>query len=296
MRNSGKTRRSTYHHPDDVASSDEEEDYYHYLYLYYEQYVRRAAADYYRNHQGREFSSRKEEPRTPQANQSRQRRSSYAEPPRSQTARPKTTPPKQFTKKKAAPPPAAAERQQATEADRLRCKIPAGYSLKNWDPTEEPLTLLGSVFDANSLGKWIYDWTSYAYGNGAPMTDTAGALWLELIQLAGKNKRADEKIEEIRQDEKRELVEDFLESGERLWIRFRKLLKSCENFMYREAQSQSGEKAPKSLGANSGVAFVECMFGRDRELESTEKLMANIKLWGMRFDANVDPILRDPEA
>ena len=37
--------------------------------------------------------------------------------------------------------------------------IPKNYSPKNWDPTEEPLWLLGNVFEANSLGKWIYDWT-----------------------------------------------------------------------------------------------------------------------------------------
>jgi hypothetical protein len=43
----------------------------------------------------------------------------------------------------------------ATEADAKRHDIPAGYSLKNWDPTEKPIILLGSVFDANSLGKWI---------------------------------------------------------------------------------------------------------------------------------------------
>jgi hypothetical protein len=128
------------------------------------------------------------------------------------------------------------------------------------------------------------------------MTDTTGDLWLLLIQLAGKNKRADECIDEIRQEENRELVEDFLESGGRLWIRFNKLLKSCEEFMYRKAQSKSGEKAPNKLGFDSGIAFVKCMFGRDHELDATKKLMANVRLWSMRFDANVDAILRDPKA
>jgi len=284
MRTSGKqsrddtryrtARRYAY---DDVVSDEEE--------LLYEYEKLRAAADYYRYYyQGREYA-RKEEPKPAKANQSRPRRASHAA-----ETRPQTTPPKP-SKKKAAP-----EKPQATEADRIRCKIPAGYSLKNWDPSEEPLTLLGSVFDANSLGKWIYDWTCFAYGNGAPMTDTAGDLWLLLIQLAGKNKRADERIDEIRQEENRELVEDFLESGERLWIRFNKLLKACEAFMYKDAQAKTGEKAPKRLGADSGVAFVECMFGRDRELNATEKLMANVRLWSMRFDANVDTILKNPEA
>ena len=50
---------------------------------------------------------------------------------------------------------------KATDEDARRAGIPAGYSFKNWDPTEEPILLLGSVFDANSLGKWIYDWTVF---------------------------------------------------------------------------------------------------------------------------------------
>lgn len=64
----------------------------------------------------------------------------------------------------------------------LKRDIPARYFLGNWDPTEEPLLLLGSVFDANSLGKWIYDWTL------STLKELAGDLWLQLIQQAGKAK------------------------------------------------------------------------------------------------------------
>jgi hypothetical protein len=232
------------------------------------------------------------EPKTPKANQSRSRRYSTAadQPVRPQTAIPKKqSPPKP-------PSPKNKTRRVATDADAAKAGIPAGYSIKNWDPSEEPITLLGSVFDANSLGKWIFDWTTYAYGNGAPMTDMAGELWLLLIALAGKTKRADEACDGIRQADNRELVEDFLDSGERLWIRFKKLLKLCEDYMWKSAQGTTGEKKPKSMGSNAGIEFVETMFGRDRELQATEKLMANIRLWSMRFDANVDSILRDPEA
>jgi hypothetical protein len=236
-----------------------------------------------------EYARAAAEAKAAKANQSRPRRASHAD---ARPMRPQTTPPKSSPKKsKPSPKP-----RVATEEDARRAHIPAGYSLKNWDPAEEPITLLGSVFDANSLGKWIYDWASYCHGQGAPLTDLAGDLWLLLIQLAGKYKRADEAIENIRQDDNRELVEDFLESGERLWIRFKKLLKACEEHMYRAAQRESGESKPSKVGANSGVAFVEGMFGRDRQLDSTEKLMANIRLWNMRFDANVEPILQDREA
>jgi hypothetical protein len=257
----------------------------------YETYAKFAAADYRYYYQDRERARDQErsferEPPTPKANQSRRRSSTFASDPRppqrSQTAAPR--------------PQAQASKRQANEADRLRMGIPAGYSLKNWDPTEEPIMVLGSVFDANSLGKWIYDWACYAFGSDKPLTDMAAELWLLLIHLAGKFKRADEVIERVRVDAKREMVEDFLESGERLWIRFRKLLKVCEDYMWKAAQRETGEKKPANMGPRSGVAFVKCLFGRDCELEKTEKLMANIRLFSVRFEVNIEPILRNPEA
>jgi hypothetical protein len=180
--------------------------------------------------------------------------------------------------------------------------IPAGYSYKNWDPTEEPILLLGSVFDANSLGKWIYDWTVFRYGAATPMSEIAGELWLLLIQLAGKVKRAEETMGRIRRADSRELVEEFLESGERLWARFERLLKLCEAYMWQAAKRESGGAAAAgaaktvTMGNNSGCEFVDSMFGRDRELEKTEKLMTGMRLWSMRFDANCEDILRKPSA
>ncbi|EIT79526.1 hypothetical protein AFLA_009652 [Aspergillus flavus NRRL3357] len=186
------------------------------------------------------------------------------------------------------PPP------KATEEDAAKAGIPAGYSIKNWDPTETPIILLGSVFDANSLGKWIYDWTVFHHGASTPMADVAGELWLLLIKLAGKIKRADECLDRIKQPEHQEVVEDFLESGERLWARFKKLLKTCEQFMWKAAKREGGKSV--SMGRNAGCEFVETIFGRDRELESTEKLMNSVRLWNMRFDANCEDILRRPLA
>ncbi|GAB7361604.1 hypothetical protein MBLNU230_g1656t1 [Neophaeotheca triangularis] len=195
--------------------------------------------------------------------------------------RPSTTAPQQ------APP-------KATEEDARRAGIPAGYSYKNWDPTEEPILLLGSVFDANSLGKWIYDWTVFFYGPATPMSEVAGELWLLLIQLAGKVKRAEEVMSRIRQSANRDLVDDFLESGERLWQRFNKLLKVCENYMWKAAKRENGNAKNVTMGKNSGCEFVDSIFGRDRELEKTEKLMTGMRLWSMRFDANCEEIIRNP--
>ncbi|OAX78102.1 hypothetical protein ACJ72_07593 [Emergomyces africanus] len=200
------------------------------------------------------------------------------------------------TPQKPKPSAAAPKHTKATEEDAIRMGIPEGYSIKNWDPNEEPILLLGSVFDANSLGKWIYDWTVFHHGAAAPMADVAGDLWLLLIKLAGKVKRAQECGQRIRNTEAREMVEDFLESGERLWHRFEKLLKACEHFMWKAAKRESGKGGQVMMGRNAGCEFVDSIFGRDRELENTEKLMNSIRLWDMRFDANCDDILRRPTA
>lgn len=178
---------------------------------------------------------------------------------------------------------------RATSADARRADIPADYTLKNWDPTEEPILLLGSVFDANSLGKWIYDWTVSRHGPATPMSEIAGDLWLLLIRLAGKSKLADEGLPKLRQKEHRDTIEDFLESSERLWQRFNRLLKECESYMLKAAERD----CPSGSTLSMGYEFVDTIFGRDRQLERTEKLMTKVRLWDMYFDANCEEILRN---
>jgi hypothetical protein len=213
------------------------------------------------------------------------------QPKRSRARRPSAT---TRTPQKPAKPSYAKSPHTATEADAQQAGIPAGYSIKNWDPTELPIVLLGSVFDANSLGKWIYDWTVFHHGASTPMADVAGDLWLLLIKLAGKMKRAEECVDRIRSKESQEMVDDFLASGSRLWHKFKQLLKACEQFMWRAAKREGSKGI--SMGKNAGTEFVDSIFGRDRELETTEKIMASIRLWNMRFDANCEDILRRPSA
>lgn len=189
------------------------------------------------------------------------------------------------------PRPSAAQRispstRKATEVDAKKYRIPPGYSLRNWDPQEDPILLLGSVFDSNSLGKWIYDWTVYTHGATTPISEMAGELWLLLIQLAGKIKRSKEVILRVRPLEDREMLEDFIESGERITNKLRKLLKTCEQPML------EASKKKERLGRNSGTEFVETIFGRERELEKTERFMQQVRLWNMRFDANCEGVLK----
>lgn len=182
-------------------------------------------------------------------------------------------------------------KRKATEKDAEKWKIPLGYSLKNWDPDETPMLLLGSVFDANSLGKWIYDWTVFHQGPATPIAEMAGELWLLLIQVSGKTKRAEEGVTQVRRKESAELIEDFIASGHRLMDRLKKLLKACEQPMLKANRT----KKDKALGKSAGVEFVETLFGRDRELERTEKFMQAARVWEFRFDANCEEILKNPK-
>ncbi|KAF5243244.1 hypothetical protein FANTH_8253 [Fusarium anthophilum] len=233
--------------------------------------------------------------------------------------------------------------RKATEADAKRHRIPTGYSLKNWDPDEEPIMLLGSAFDANTLGKWIYDWSVYAHGPSTPISDMAGEFWRLLIQLAGKMKRADEVAGRVKSTVSRELLYDYIEAAERLWAKLVKLLKTCEYPMLRayqvkerkrkvtahnesrsddnsekysqEAKTEASvlsngveETSASNEGGNvkdtvgqkedveksAGVAFIDTIFGRDKELERTEKWMQSMRLYNLRFDANCADILRNP--
>lgn len=213
-----------------------------------------------------------------QPQRSRARRSSH-------TTKPRDSPTKAAKPK--APP------KVATATDALKAGIPAGYSTKNWDPNEAPILLLGSVFDANSLGKWIYDWTVYHHSANAPIAEVAGDLWILLIKLAGKMHRADECWDRITEPQDHQMVGDFLASGDRLWGRLRDLLKSCEEYMWRAA-TKGVKKGSVDMGKHTGCVFVDSIFGRDRELDTTEGLMQSIRLWNMRFDANCEDILRHP--
>ena len=187
--------------------------------------------------------------------------------------------------------------REASSADAVKHHIPAGYQLKNWDPEEEPILLLGSVFDVNSLGKWIYDWSVFCHGAGTPITEMAGELWLLLIKLSAKRQRAEVRAPKIRDEDSRQLVEEFLDSGDRFWHKLIALLKSCETWMLKAAKSTASgaQKVGTSvkLGEESGRSFIATMFGRERTLEATEKLMQSIRLWNLRFDANCQEILSD---
>ena len=182
------------------------------------------------------------------------------------------------------------EEQKAKAAEH---GITPDYSLKNWDPKERPIILLGSVFDANSLGEWIYNWTKFHHSRHHKATQVAGKLWELLIALGGKLKRARDFSQLIIRQENREIVEDFTENGERLWSKLKLLLAACEKYMWKGAKN--GENGFR-MGKESGAEFVEAMFSSDKQWEDTEKLMKGVQIWCDRFEVNCEEILARPDA
>ncbi|RPA90321.1 hypothetical protein L873DRAFT_1718435 [Choiromyces venosus 120613-1] len=206
---------------------------------------------------------------------------------------------------KPAMPPRANTDPAAIDADAIRRKaaalgIPADYSLKNWDHNERPVILLGSVFDANSLGEWIFNWTKYHHGRSHDATKTAGGLWGLLIELSSKLKRSREFYPQIKAKENRETLDDFMESGERLWSKLKDLLKACEEYMWRGARGVTSPRPEEGktvqMGKKSGAEFVDAMFNGVKEWERTERLMRGMATWCQRFEVNCEDILRRPDA
>ncbi|KAK2609885.1 hypothetical protein N8I77_003358 [Diaporthe amygdali] len=120
----------------------------------------------------------------------------------------------------------------------------------------------------------------------------AGELWLLLIQVFGKVKRAKEFISEdlgsrTIKVEDMDTVGDFVESGKRVIKRLKRLLRKCEEPMLQECDQKTGR-----LGKASGKAFVKALFGREQELRNTEAFMQGMRLWNLRWDVNVEHILK----
>ena len=128
--------------------------------------------------------------------------------------------------------------------------------------------------------------------------DQGANAWINQAICVLKLKRAEECLKRVKYEDDYDLVEDFLAGGERLWARLKKILKICEDHMWRAAKKEAKKKgassASSAMGARSGCEFVDSMFGRDRELEETEDLMHSMRLWNMRFEANCERILRHP--
>lgn len=176
--------------------------------------------------------------------------------------------------------------QPATEKDARLHKIPDHYCLGQWDPNEKPITFLGHVFDTNSLGKWIFDWTAQIYGGGSSVSDIAGDLWLLILHLPGMLRLSYEFLKgstgtSFEDLGNYEMMRDFIEAGDHLMERLQRFLRD-----YEEPVSEALDE--KELGES----LVDIVFDHEGDLARTEALIYSIRLWNLRWDANCADVVK----
>jgi hypothetical protein len=157
--------------------------------------------------------------------------------------------------------------------------VPPGLNVREWDREERPIIVGGSVFDANSLGKWIFDWSCAVYGKGSPIADIAGDLWLALIRLAGR-------LGELGCRRQSQVVVVLLREGEELWHKYVSLVDKCNKHMLSSKEAVRS----KQIGQKSVARFLGMMFGRDRCLEFTEGLIQSIRSWNCEYEDVFEPM------
>lgn len=179
--------------------------------------------------------------------------------------------------------------REPTVADAKNHHISPGRCLKHWDPDEEPIMLLTSVFDANSLGKWVFDQTARVYGEHDEMTDLAADFWFEHIKLGGKIKHARSCLPQIADSSVRQRVKEFITSGDKLVNELGEILKKCEQ---RVLEMTGINEIPK-LGHKSVVVFIDTFIGRNpAQRDAFYELTRSIREWNVCFDADCASLLQ----
>lgn len=178
--------------------------------------------------------------------------------------------------------------REPTVADAERHHIAPGRCLKHWDPDEEPVLLLTSVFDANSLGKWVLDQTAHIYGEHDEMTELAGDFWFEHIKLGGKVKHAKSRLPDITDSSDRQRVKEFITSGDKLVNELGEMLKKCEQ----RVLQVTGITEISKLGHKSVVVFIDTFIGRTpAKRDAFDDFTRSIRVWNEWFDTSCASLL-----
>jgi hypothetical protein len=96
----------------------------------------------------------------------------------------------------------------------------------------------------------------------------------------------------IRSEENRELIEDFLETEERLLAKLEKIPKQCEKPVLKAALKSN--KLREELTRNVDCEVVDRIFGEKYQRKSLDVFVKGAKLWNLRIDANCQDILLRP--
>lgn len=157
--------------------------------------------------------------------------------------------------------------------EQIRYRVPKGYSVRHWDSSEKPIVVGATVFDSNSFGKWMFDWSVRLFGSASRAADVAGELWLGLIRLSGKL-FALEAVRSCGRDESR-----VRGDGVALWDYIVSLIGSCQDATDRCIRRD------KRFWDSEAVAshFVRQFFRVRGRMDAVVQFLRMLERWEMRF-------------
>ena len=186
--------------------------------------------------------------------------------------------------------------RKATSKDCVRYGIPPDLDLEMWNPEEQPILLLKTVFDADSVGKWIYDCTSQLYGPETAVAGIVHFLSAQLTEMSVKAGRIKKALHILGDNPPKKILLYFLEAASRLVCHFQDIIRRCERTILdtidrgdddddngddgndNDNDEQSGRED------HMGAEFFKCMFGPKKELDAVEEFMTAAHEWCHCFE------------
>lgn len=160
---------------------------------------------------------------------------------------------------------------------------------KQWGFGDSHFVLFGTYtfFNIESLGKWIYDWTVWEYGKASVEATKAYSLMTYLVQSSKTTQRALESMRWTGDMHERKIFKKFLDSGSDLWAQVKRLFRTCETY------ATDALREEKRL-VNYGKLFVLALFDKFIQLERTQRLLGDMRVWLNNFDSTGGVSLSNP--
>ncbi|KAK2035434.1 hypothetical protein LX32DRAFT_647502 [Colletotrichum zoysiae] len=172
-------------------------------------------------------------------------------------------------------------RQIATQNDAERWKVPAHYFLARWDPNKNPLLFLNLVFDAISLGAWMFDWVTF-YEEEDLLGDKRVAATVKEFALLLEG------LEDRSTSAYKDMHADFLRGYHQLLSNLQYMLKVCVGFgsLRPIAGAEDQKRADKDYAAREMLAV---LFDPDMKLNETAGFMYEMKRWQFWYGFDDEP-------
>lgn len=159
------------------------------------------------------------------------------------------------------------------EREQILYRVPRGYSVRHWDSSEKPIVVGATVFDSNSFGKWIFDWSVFSFGSASRAADVAGELWLGLIRLSAKLSA----LEAFQSGSKAERV--VKGDGIALWDCMQSLVRSCQSGTERCIRKDRCFVNSEAVASQ----FVRNFFRPRGRMDAVERFVRSLRRWEAQF-------------